>query len=289
MILGLNYAFMRHALAAGTAISVAGAVVGYFVTLRRQAFAAHAISHVGFTGAAGAILLGYNPYAGLFTATFLTAFGLAWSGRRLSERDVGVGMILMFTLGLGVLFLNMYTTNAQSAMSILFGSIVGVTLDQAYLSVGVAIAVLVGMGLIFRPLLFMSLNEEAASGRGVPIRALNFVFLGLMAATVAIAVPIIGALLIFALIVGPPAAARSLCKGAENGLIMAVLLGIMETWGGMACAYTFGYPASTWIASLSFFVYIAATFSRRPGHSLVKGRSIYHENDTISSIPAPVD
>ncbi len=274
MMFGLEYAFMRHALIAGTAIAVAAATVGYFVTLRRQAFAAHALSHVGFTGAAGAILLGLNPYAGLFTATFLAALGLAWSGSRLSERDVGVGMILMFCLGLGVLFLNLYTSNAQSAMAILFGSIVGITLGQAWLSVGIGGAVLVGMGLIFRPLLFMSLNEEAAAGRGVPVPLLNVLFLCLLAATVAIAVPIIGALLIFALLVGPPAAAQSLSRGARSGWIIAVVLGVLETWGGIACAYTIGYPASTWIASLSFFVYAAAHSSRHIRRRMTESRPI---------------
>ena len=210
MIMGQEYAFMRHALAAGTAIAVVSATVGYFVTMRRQAFAAHALSHVGFAGAAGAILLGLDPYVGLFGITFLAALGLAWSGQRLSERDVSVGMILMFSLGLGVLFLNLYMENVHAAMAILFGSIVAVTLGQTWLSVGVAIAVMVLLAAIVRPLLFMSLNEEAAAGRGVPVKLLNAIFLGLLAVTVAIAVPVIGALLIFALLVGPPAAAQLL-------------------------------------------------------------------------------
>jgi zinc/manganese transport system permease protein len=284
MIFGLEYAFMRHALAAGTAIAMAAAVVGYFVTLRRQAFAAHALSHVGFTGAAGAILLGLNPYTGLFAATFLTALGLAWLGSRLSERDVAVGMILMFSLGLGVLFLNLYTTNAQSAMTILFGSIVGITRGQAWLSVGVALAVLLGMALIRRPLLFMSLNEEAAAGRGVPVQILNVIFLGLLAATVAIAVPIIGALLIFSLLVGPPAAARSLSRDARNGLLIAVLLGVLETLGGIACSYTLGYPASTWIASLSFIVYVAAYSSRHIRRRMLETRSVGIESGTFQGM-----
>ena len=260
MIMGLEYAFMRHALAAGTAIGAVSAAVGYFVTLRRQAFAAHALSHIGFAGAAGAILLGLNPYVGLFAITFLAALGLAWSGQRLSERDVSVGMILMFALGLGVLFLNLYTANATAAMSILFGSIVAVTIGQTWLSVGVAIAVMVLLAAIVRPLLYMSLNEEAAAGRGVPIKLLNAVFLGLLAVTVAIAVPVIGALLIFALLVGPPAAAQLLSKNVLTGILLAVGLGVSETWAGMGCSYYFGYPASTWIASLSFFVYLGATF-----------------------------
>ncbi len=159
MILGLQYAFMRHAYSAGAAIAIAAAIVGYFVILRRQAFAAHALSHVGFTGAAAAILLGLSPYTGLFAATFLTALGLALLGSRVNERDIAVGMILMFSLGLGVLFLNLYTTNSQSAMGILFGSIVGITAGQASLSVGVSLLVLLAMVLIFRPLLFMSLTS----------------------------------------------------------------------------------------------------------------------------------
>jgi len=280
MFLGLEYAFMRHALAAGAAIAVAAAVVGYFVILRRQAFAAHALSHVGFTGAAGAILLGLNPYTGLFAATFLTALGLAWLGNRLGDRDIAVGMILMFSLGLGVLFLNLYATNSHSAMGILFGSIVGITWGQAWLSVGVALAVLLGMALMFRPLLFMSLNEEAAAGRGVPVQILNILFLGLLAATVAIAVPIIGALLIFSLLVGPPAAARFLSKDARNGLLIAVMLGLLETLGGIACSYSLGYPASTWIASLSFIIYVAAYCSRHIRLRLLETRAASFESGT---------
>jgi len=113
MILGLEYGFMRHAFVAGSAIAVLGAAVGYFITLRRQAFAAHALSHVGFAGAAGAILLGASAYLGLFTFTLVSALGLALTAGRLRERDVGIGMVLMFALGLGVLFLNLYTANAH--------------------------------------------------------------------------------------------------------------------------------------------------------------------------------
>jgi len=131
MILGLEYGFMRHALLAGSAIAVLSAAVGYFITLRRQAFAAHALSHVGFTGAAGAILLGLSPYLGLFAFTLTSGVALALTGGRIRQRDIGIGMVLMFALGLGVLFLNLYTANAQSAMSILFGSIVGITTEQA--------------------------------------------------------------------------------------------------------------------------------------------------------------
>lgn len=263
MILGLEYAFMRHALLAGSAIAVLGAAVGYFIILRRQAFAAHALSHVGFTGAAGAILLGWNPYLGLFAFTLASAVLLALTGARLRQRDVGVGMVLMFALGLGVLFLNLYTANAQSAMSMLFGSIVGVTAGQAALSLAVCVVGLAGLAVLYRPLCFASLNPEGAQARGVDIRRIDLLFILLVAATVAIAVPVIGALLIFALLVGPAAAAQALSRSVASGVLLAMLFGLAITWAGLAAAYAIGYPASTWIASLSFAVYLMAHGWRR--------------------------
>ncbi len=263
MILGLEYAFMRHAVAAGSAIALLGAAVGYFVTLRRQAFAAHALSHVGFAGAAGAILLGLSPYLGLFAFTLATGLALALTGRRLRQRDVGIGMVLMFALGLGVLFLNLYTANAQSAMSILFGSIVGVTAAQAWLSLAVAGGGLAVLAALYRPLCYASLDPEGARARGIDVRILDLLFIALVALTVAIAVPIIGALLIFGLLIGPPAAAQAVSRSIGGGIAWAMAFGLGLTWAGLAGAYAVGYPASTWIASLSFALYLLAQGWRR--------------------------
>ncbi|MGE0072444.1 MAG: metal ABC transporter permease, partial [Thiomonas sp.] len=232
MILGLEYGFMRHALAAGSAIALLSAAVGYFITLRRQAFAAHALSHVGFAGAAGAILLGASAYLGLFAFTLVSAVALALTAGHLRSRDVGIGMVLMFALGLGVLFLNLYTANAQAAMSILFGSIVGVTAAQAGLSLGVCLAGLAALAVLYRPLCFASFNPEGAQARGVKTRRLDLLFLLLVAVTVAIAVPVIGALLIFALLVGPAATAQTLSRSVGGGIALSMLLGLAITWGG---------------------------------------------------------
>jgi zinc/manganese transport system permease protein len=263
MILGLEYGFMRHALLAGSAIAVLSAAVGYFITLRRQAFAAHALSHVGFTGAAGAILLGLSPYLGLFAFTLASGALLALAGGRLRQRDIGIGMVLMFALGLGVLFLNLYTANAQSAMSILFGSIVGITGDQAALSLAVCVAGLCGLAVLYRPLCFASFNPEGAQARGVNIRRLDLLFILLVATTVAVAVPVIGALLIFALLIGPAAAAQALSRSVAGGIGLSMGIGLAITWTGLAAAYAIGYPASTWIASLSFALYLLAHGWRR--------------------------
>jgi len=269
MILGLEYGFMRHAFVAGSAIAVLGAAVGYFITLRRQAFAAHALSHVGFAGAAGAILLGASAYLGLFTFTLASALGLALTAGRLRERDVGIGMVLMFALGLGVLFLNLYTANAQSAMSILFGSIVGVTAAQAGLSLAVCLAGLAALAVMYRPLCFASFNPEGAQARGVNTRRLDLLFLLLVAVTVAIAVPVIGALLIFALLIGPAATAQALSRSVGGGMVLSMALGLIVTWSGLAAAYTIGYPASTWIATLSFAAYALALLWRSRRHAVV--------------------
>ncbi len=258
MILGLEYAFMRQALVAASSIGVAAAAVGYFVTLRRQTFAAHALSHMGFAGAAGAIVLGLSAYLGLFAFTLAAGLALALAGRRLRERDVGIGMVLMFALGLGVLFLSLYTTNAQSAMSILFGSIVGITAAQASLSLVVACLVLLALALIYRPLCLASLNPEMARTRGIAVGRLDLLFAVLLAATVAVAVPVVGALLIFAFLVGPPAAAQAFTRRLGGGVLLAMLFGLALAWVGLAASYAVGWPASTWIASLSFALFLLA-------------------------------
>lgn len=259
---GLEYAFMRHAVLAGSSIAVLSAVVGYFVILRRQAFAAHALSHVGFTGAAGAILVGLSPAVGLFGFTAVTGLVLAVAGHRIRQRDVGIGMVLMFALGLGVLFLNLYTANAQAAMSILFGSIVGISAGQAWASLSIAFAGLAVLAVLYRPLQFASLDPEGAQARGIPVRLLDALFLLLVAVSVALAVPVIGALLIFAFLIGPPAAAQALTRTVGSGLLLSAVLALAITWAGLAASYVVGYPASTWISSMSFALYMLAQWGR---------------------------
>ena len=263
MMLGLEYAFMRQALLAASSIGAAAGAVGYFVTLRRQTFADHALSHVGFAGAAGAVVLGLSAYLGLFVFTLAAGLALALAGARLRQRDVGIGMVLMFALGLGVLFLSLYTRNAQAAMSMLFGSIVGISASQARLSLLVAGASVLGLALLYRPLCLASLNPEMARTRGVPVALLDLLFALLLAATVAVAVPVIGALLIFAFLVGPPAAAQALTRRLGPGVLLSMLLGLGVAWAGLAASYAIGWPASTWIATLSFALYLLAQGWRR--------------------------
>ena len=254
----LDMTFMRHAFAAGSCIAIAGSAVGYFVVLRRQAFAAHALSNVGFAGAAGASLLGFDPMLGLFVFVAAAALLMAAAGEDIGDRDISVGMILMFSLGLGVLFINLYSANANAAIGILFGSVLGISTAQLQLTAAVSLAVVVLLAAMFRPLRFASLNPAAARARGVPVAAISTLFLLILAAASAVAVPVIGALLSFAIFVGPAAAAQAWTGRVATGLALTVVLALAQTWGGLWFSYYVNVPATSCIATLSFVAYAAS-------------------------------
>ena len=143
-----QYDFMRHAFEAGTIIAIVAGVVGYFVVLRRLSFAAHALSHIGFAGAAGAVLIGINPLVGLLAFTISGGLGMATLGKRAINRDVQIGTVLAFMLGLGVLFISLYKGYATEAYSILFGEILGISAANVIISLVVGIAIILTMLLI---------------------------------------------------------------------------------------------------------------------------------------------
>src|SRR5579883_1996433 len=205
MIELLKQEFVQNALLAGTIIAIISAIIGYFVVLRSQAFAAHALSHIGFAGATGAALIGINGLLGMFGFTLLASIGIGALGKKIQGRDIEIGMILSFILGLGVLFLRLYTNSANEAVSVLFGSILSVTRTDVFLSLAFGIAVLIGLTVIFRPLLFASIDPDVAEARGVPVQTLSIVFMILLAITVAEAIQVVGVLLVFALLVAPAA------------------------------------------------------------------------------------
>ncbi|HET7315089.1 metal ABC transporter permease [Salinisphaera sp.] len=272
----LDMAFMRHAFAAATCIAVAGSAVGYFVVLRRQAFASHALSNLGFAGAAGASLIGADPMLGLFVFVLAAALLMAASGEDLGERDISVDMILMFSLGLGILFVNRYSANANAAIGILFGSVLGISAGQLRLTAIVLLGVVLLLAVLFRPLRFASLNPQAARARGLPIAFINILFLLVLAGTAAVAVPVIGALLSFAIFVGPAAAAQAWTGRVASGLALTVALALAQTWAGLTLSYYVNVPATSCIAGLSFFCYalagLTATHRVRPGFEAFTAR-----------------
>src|ERR1700688_2751984 len=173
----LHYQFMQHAFEAGTVVAIIAGITGYFVVLRRSAFTAHAFSEIGFAGAAGALLLSIPPIAGLVLGSSLGGLAIAALGRRATNRDTQIGIVLAFTLGLGLLFLSLYTGYATEAYSILFGEILGISYGQVLLTLGAGALLVGAMAVIYRPLLFASLDEDVAEAKGMPMLFIGTVFM----------------------------------------------------------------------------------------------------------------
>lgn len=259
----LQQPFVMSAFMAGTLIAVIAAIVGYFVVLRAQAFAAHALSHVGFAGATLAAVLGVSGLLGMSGFTVAAALGMGGLGKRIRGRDVEIGMILSFALGLGVLFLRLYTNSASETVSVLFGSILSVTHGDIVYTIVLGIGTLIVLAIIFRPLLFSSIDPEVAEARGVPIKALGVIFMVLLAITVAESVQVVGVLLVFALIVAPAAAAQHLTRKPFSAIAISIALGVAFTWAGLLLALATSWPVSFFIAALAALTYVAAI---RIGH-----------------------
>lgn len=263
-----QYDFMRHAFEAGTIVAIVAGIVGYFVVLRRSAFAAHALSHIGFAGAAGAVLLGVNPIVGLLVFTCGGGIAMATLGRKAASRDVQIGTVLAFMLGLGVLFISLYSGYATEAYSLLFGEILGISSGDVLLTLIAAVVLLAAVACIYRPLLFTSLDEDVAEAKGVSIFWIGTIFMLLIAVATSMAVQVVGILLIFALMVTPAAAAQRLVRRPSRGILVSVLIALLATWLGLFISFYLPYPVSFFITSITFAMYIAA-------RSLQKSKSAY--------------
>ena len=275
--------FVRNAFLAGGVVAIVSGLVGYFVVLRGQAFASAALSHVGFTGATAAALLGISSLEGMLFFTLLAALGMGLLGKRLRNRDVEVGMILTFMLGLGVLFLSILTQNATTAVNILFGSILSVTQTDVLVTIGAGLATIILLACMFRPLLFASFDPEIAEARGVPSQGLSVLFLLLLAISVSEAMKVVGVLLVFALLVVPAAAAEHLAHRPFSAIILSISISLVSCWGGLVLAFVGHWPASFYIVSLTSFFYFvslglrAILFPRRYKEPAHPSREVFPE------------
>jgi zinc/manganese transport system permease protein len=251
----LDYEFMRNAFAAAGIAAVVSGLVGYFLVLRGQTFAGHALSHIGFAGATGAVLLGVASVWGLVGFTIVAGIGMGLLGERLSGRDVAIGVVLSLALGFGLLFLHYYTAFATQATALLFGNVLAVDRSTIATLVGLAAITILGLALIMRPLIFASLQPELAEAKGVPLRLVSTIFLVIVALAVSQSAQIVGVLLVFALMVGPPATAQRLTTGLWSGMIVSAGIALTEAWLGLAIAYHTDWPVSFCIAMLSALGY----------------------------------
>lgn len=251
-----RYAFMQHAFEAGSLIAIVAGVVGYFVVLRRSAFTAHAFSEIGFAGAAASILVNVQPIVGLLAGSILGGLGIAALGRRVSNRDTQIGIVLAFSLGLGLLFISLYTGYVTEAYSILFGEILGISTIAVYQTLAACVLVLAVVALLYRPLLFSSLDEDVAEAKGLPMALIGTAFMLIVAVAVSFAVLESGVLLIFSLMVTPAATAQYIARRPQRAIIVSVAIAFAATWLGLFIAFYTVYPVSFFITAEVFALYI---------------------------------
>ena len=253
-----HYEFMIHAFEAGTIIAIVAGTIGYFVVLRGSAFAAHALSHIGFAGATGAVVLSLNPILGLLGFTLGAGAAIGALGNRLRSRDVTIGIVLAWTLGLGVLFISLYRGYATEAYALLFGEILGISSSDVVVTLVAGVITLAVVVAIYRPLLFSSVDEDLAAAKGVPVTALSIAFMAILAVAVTEAVQVVGVLLIFALIVTPAAIAVRFTSRPALAIATGIVLALAFTWAGLAIAFYSPHPVSFFITTIAFATYLAA-------------------------------
>jgi zinc/manganese transport system permease protein len=261
----LDYDFMRNAFAAAGVAAVVSGLVGYFLVLRGQTFAGHALSHIGFAGATGAVLIGVASVWGLVGFTVAAGIGMGMLGERLSGRDVAIGVVLSLALGLGLLFLHYYTAYATQATALLFGNVLAVDRSMIGTLIVLGVITVLGLAAIMRPLIFATLQPELAEAKGVPLRQVSTAFLVIVALAVSQSVQIVGVLLVFALMVGPPASAQRLATGLWSGMILSAGIALAEAWLGLIIAYHTDWPVSFCIAMLSALGYFLTRGNLVPG------------------------
>ena len=268
----LQTGFMQHAFLGGTLVAVAAGLMGWFVVTRQNAFAAHALAHIGFPGATGAILLGVPVTLGL--AVFCVGGGLLIGlfGSRGAEREVATGTVLAAATGLGVLFASLAAANASTTTSVLFGNLLAVSTGQLAVFGVFTAVVVVALALLARPLVFASVDPAVAEARGVPVRALGVAFVVLLALTITMAVQVVGTLLLFALVVTPAAAALRLTARPAMVAVLSVAFALASVWLGLVAAAVIDLPPSFFIVGLATLIWaVSLAVTRERYRSRTRG------------------
>jgi zinc/manganese transport system permease protein len=286
-----EYQFMVNALEAGTIVAVTAGVVGWYMVLRRQSFAGHTIAVMSFPGAAGAALAGVPSALGYYLACGIAALSIGRAGgpapRGRSGESAAIGVVQVAGLALGFLFLSLYSGVLEGLDTLLFGTFLGIDRNQVLTLGIVAIVVLAALAVLGRPLLLASLVPEVARARGIPVRALDVGFLLILGLAVAATSQITGALLVFALLVAPPAAAQALTPRPVLSLVLSVSFALLVTWVGLAISYYSIYPLGFFISSLAFALYAVARLARHVGGRFALEAPSNAPHDVPPHEPAP--
>lgn len=255
-VYGEILALVQNSVWAGAILGLVGGLIGVFVLQRDMAFAVHGISELSFAGAAAALLIGADVVTGSILGSMVAAALIGWLGARARDRNSIIGVLMPFGLGLGILFLALYNGRSANRFSLLTGQIVSVQSDQLTWLIVISAIVLVALLLIWRPLRFDSLDPQSAAARGVPTGLISLAFMLLLGLAVAVAVHIIGALLVLALLVTPAAAAARIAHGPVAVPLLAALFGVVSAVGGILLAVAGTLPVSPYITTISFVIYL---------------------------------
>ena len=269
----LSYRFMVNALRAGTIVAVVSGAIGYFMVLRREAFAGHTLAVIGFPGAAGAAWLGLNADFGYFGFCLLGALVIAalpnrsGSGRGsglggYGEESAAIGTVQAFALACGFLFVSLYRGFLSDLNSLLFGTIIGVTNAQVVVLLVAGGVCLIALAVIGRPLLFATVDPDVAAARGLRVRLLSLVFLLLLGIAAAGTSQVTGSLLVFALLVAPAATATRLTARPAFGMVLSIVIALLVTWVGEGIAFFSPYPIGFWVTTLAFAAFLLAALFR---------------------------
>jgi zinc/manganese transport system permease protein len=259
----LTSPFMGNALIGGTIVALAAGLIGYFVVVRRTAFAAHALAHIGFPGATGAVLLGVPVAVGLGVFCVGGALVIGVLGKRAADREVVTGTVLAAATGLGLFFNSLATKSSSTVTNVLFGNLLAISHAQLA-SFGILLVVLgFSVGIVYRPLLFASVNALVAEAKGVPVRALSMIFMALLGVTVAMAVQAVGTLLLFALVVTPAATAIMLTPRPVRAMAASTAVSLTGVWFGLGASAMFNVPPSFPIVTIACAIWGAVWAGHR--------------------------
>jgi zinc/manganese transport system permease protein len=255
-VYGEILALVSNSVWAGAVLGLVGGLIGVFVMQRDMAFAVHGISELSFAGAAAALLIGWDVVTGSIVGSIVAAAIIGVLGARARDRNSIIGVLMPFGLGLGILFLSLYDGRSANRFSLLTGQIVSVQSGQLGWLIAIGAVVMLGLLLIWRPLRFDSLDPQSAAARGVPTTAVSLAFMLLLGLIVAVAVHIIGALLVMALLVTPAAAAMRVASGPLSVPLLSAVFGFVSAVGGILLAIMGTLPVSPYITTISFAIYL---------------------------------
>lgn len=252
----LRHDFVQQALVAAALLGLVAGLIGPFIVMRQMSFAVHGSAELSLTGAAFALLTGFEVGAGALVGSALAAALFGFLGQRARDRDSAIGVVLAFGLGLAVLFIHLYPGRTGTSFALLTGQIVGVGYSGLAMLAVVCALVLGVLAICYRPLLFATVDPEVAAARGIPVRALGIVFAALVGVVAAQAVQIVGALLVMSLLITPAAAATRVVSAPAVAILTSVLFAEVAAVGGIMLSLAPGVPVSVFVATISFVIYL---------------------------------